>query len=300
VAGDGPGGVVIEAPHGVRIAEVLQRCGYDANLPVLIGGYHGTWLPVEEVKRRRLTRADLSDAGATLGAGVILPLDPSACPVLMTAQIVEYLAGQSAQRCGPCKFGLPALADAALMLATHGGRPARERMTEVTGLVTGRGACAHPDGTSRMVRSLLTAFPDEVALHERGLLRGGGGEAGVSEFDRLLADPSSEPLPAVAPGRVLEPDRIIQPGRIDSPDLPPRRYTGPFPRRCARPRPCRRRSAFPGGTWVRGCGSTGRPARHTGCARNWCPNGSGWTSGATRSSTRTPSRPSCSRPPARP
>jgi NADH:ubiquinone oxidoreductase subunit F (NADH-binding) len=168
VAGDGPGGVVIEAPHGVRIAEVLQRCGYDDNLPVLIGGYHGTWLPVEEVKRRRLTRADLSDAGATLGAGVILPLDPSACPVLMTAQIVEYLAGQSALRCGPCKFGLPALADAALMLATHGGRPARDRMTEVTGLVTGRGACAHPDGTSRMVRSLLTAFPDEVALHERG------------------------------------------------------------------------------------------------------------------------------------
>ena len=48
----------------------------------------------------------------------------------------------------------------------------------------------------------------------------------MSEFDRLLADPSSEPLPAVAPGRVLEPDRIIQPGRIDSPDLPPRRYTG--------------------------------------------------------------------------
>jgi ferredoxin len=51
----------------------------------------------------------------------------------------------------------------------------------------------------------------------------------MSEFDRLLADPSSEPLPAVRPGRVLEPDRIIQPGRIDSPDLPPRRYTGPVP-----------------------------------------------------------------------
>jgi len=169
VAGDGPGAVVIEAPHGVRLAEVLERCGYDADVPVLIGGYHGTWMPVDEVRRRRLTRADLNAAGATLGAGVILPLHPAACPVVMTAGIVEYLAGQSAQRCGPCKLGLPALADATLLLAGRGGGYATTRITDVAGLVTGRGACAHPDGTARMVRSLLAAFPEEVARHERGM-----------------------------------------------------------------------------------------------------------------------------------
>src|SRR5262249_57324383 len=93
-----------------------------ADVPVLIGGYHGAWLPPEQVLRRTVTRADLKAAGATLGAGVILPLDHTGCPVVLTARIVEYLAGQSARRCGPCKFGLPALADAALHLPAGGGQ----------------------------------------------------------------------------------------------------------------------------------------------------------------------------------
>jgi len=169
VAGDGPGGVVIEVPHGVGLADVLQRCGYDADVPVLIGGYHGAWLPPDEVLRRTVTRADLKAAGATLGAGVILPLDHTGCPVVLTARIVEYLAGQSARRCGPCKFGLPELADAALQLAAGGGEYASARVKQVAGLVDGRGACAHPDGTARLVRSMFAAFPGEVSMHEQGL-----------------------------------------------------------------------------------------------------------------------------------
>ena len=169
VAGDGPGGVVIEVPHGVALADVLQRCGYDADVPVLIGGYHGAWLPPDQVMRRMLTRADLKAAGATLGAGVILPLDHTGCPVVLTARIVEYLAGQSARRCGPCKLGLPELADAALRLAAGGGEHASARMRQVAGLVDGRGACAHPDGTARLVRSMFTSFPGEVSMHEQGL-----------------------------------------------------------------------------------------------------------------------------------
>lgn len=174
VAGDGPGGVVLEVPLGTALADVLRACGYAPDVTVLMGGYHGAWLPPAQTAIRRLTRGDLAAAGASLGAGVVLPLDPAACPVTLTASVVEYLAGQSARRCGPCRNGLPALAVATRALA-EGSPEAAARVAALVGLVAGRGACAHPDGTARLVRSMLTAFPGEVGEHGRGWCRAGTG-----------------------------------------------------------------------------------------------------------------------------
>jgi hypothetical protein len=47
----------------------------------------------------------------------------------------------------------------------HGGR---ERLKELAQLVARRGACAHPDGTVRLVRSVFAALPGEVAAHAAG------------------------------------------------------------------------------------------------------------------------------------
>jgi NADH:ubiquinone oxidoreductase subunit F (NADH-binding) len=84
----------------------------------------------------------------------------------MTARITTYLAGQSARRCGPCFNGLPALADAVDAVAWERG--GTDRVERLQGMVTGRGACTHPDGTARMVGSMLAAFPEDVAAHARG------------------------------------------------------------------------------------------------------------------------------------
>ncbi len=85
---------------------------------------------------------------------------PDSSPADFTARVVDYLAGQSARRCGPCLNGLPALADAVHAVADGTGGP--ERVQQLADLVAGRGACAHPDGTARLARSLLATLASEV------------------------------------------------------------------------------------------------------------------------------------------
>jgi NADH:ubiquinone oxidoreductase subunit F (NADH-binding) len=88
------------------------------------------------------------------------------CPLRFAAETTRYLAEETAGQCGPCLNGLPAIA--ATMAALSAGRADPRRVEWLTGLVTGRGACHHPDGTARFVRSTLTMFATEVNAHHHG------------------------------------------------------------------------------------------------------------------------------------
>jgi hypothetical protein len=64
------------------------------------------------------------------------------------------------------------MAAALAELAGLTGRRPRQRvvsdLTRWGGLVEGRGACHHPDGTVRLVRSALRVFAAEVRQHQQG------------------------------------------------------------------------------------------------------------------------------------
>lgn len=167
IDGDGDRPTVLEVPHGTRLAPILAAVDGDADAGLLLGGYHGTWLAADTVARLTVSVESMSREGVAIGAGVLLPLRAGACPVRRTAVIVSYLAGQTANRCGPCRFGLPALAEAVRDLAL-GSVGSAERLLQLAGTVEGRGACHHPDGTTRAVRSLLKVFPHEVEAHMAG------------------------------------------------------------------------------------------------------------------------------------
>ncbi len=158
-----PSRQVLEVAHGTPWDVVLPPERLDH--PVLLGGFHGTWAPAGALRDLTVSRRELAAAGLALGAGVVLPADGD-CPVQRTAEVVDYLAGQSAGRCGPCVNGLPALASAFRAVVDGHGR--LDEVRRLAGLVEGRGACAHPDGTARLVRSLLLACPDEVGAHLQG------------------------------------------------------------------------------------------------------------------------------------
>jgi NADH:ubiquinone oxidoreductase subunit F (NADH-binding) len=166
---------VAEVDVGAALQVVLGVAG-GASAPlsaVLLGGYHGSWIGAADLTRVALSRGALAELDAVLGAGVVLALPTSSCGLIESARAVSYLARQSAGQCGPCLNGLPRLAQLLAGLASGGsdGRATPGTVAElrrIAGLVDGRGACHHPDGTVRFLRSALRVFDAEVAAHLHG------------------------------------------------------------------------------------------------------------------------------------
>ena len=88
------------------------------------------------------------------------------CGVCETARIIRYLAGESSAQCGPCFFGLRALADACGRIAERGSNPDDlARLNRWARDVRGRGACRHPDGAVMFLQSALQTFAPEFSSH---------------------------------------------------------------------------------------------------------------------------------------
>lgn len=167
---------VREIALGTPLAALVQHGGGDLAHArgVLIGGYFGTWLDPRSAASATLDAASLRPFGAALGCGVVAVLPGDACPVAETARLVRWLAGESAGQCGPCVFGLAAIADALERLADP--RAARHRnrdgdplarVRRWCGEIAGRGACRHPDGAVRLVASALRTFEADFEDHLR-------------------------------------------------------------------------------------------------------------------------------------
>ncbi|NUT71694.1 hypothetical protein HNO81_11000 [Pseudarthrobacter sp. C4D7] len=169
--------VVLEVPGGAQLPAVLREAGMDpaALSAVLVGGYHGRWV---RPAGHALSPVGPPDRTARPGAGVIHALDLQACGIQATARIVSYLADQSARQCGPCMFGLPAMASVLNRIA--GGEINHRLAAELDRLgklVSGRGACRHPEGTTGLVSSALEVFAADFRAHLLGYCTGPGGAA---------------------------------------------------------------------------------------------------------------------------
>jgi NADH:ubiquinone oxidoreductase subunit F (NADH-binding) len=164
---DRPG--VYEVEAGAQIGDVLALAGAESDAQaLLVGGYFGTWHPVSDVAGLPLSKPGLDRIGGSPGAGVLYVLPAEDCGLAEAARILRYLASQGAGQCGPCIFGLPAIAGDLSQLAAC--RPEGDplgRMQRRFGQISGRGACRHPDGAVRMAASALTAFASDAHAHAR-------------------------------------------------------------------------------------------------------------------------------------
>jgi NADH:ubiquinone oxidoreductase subunit F (NADH-binding) len=152
---------VYEIPFGMPVATVLAAAGgsLDDCQALLVGGYFGTWLPAANARALAVDPSSLRAAGASFGCGVLFALPRDASGLAESAAVARWLAGQSAGQCGPCVFGLPAIAHALTALANGDRNP--EIVTHLQRWVhelPGRGACKLPDGAAHFVASAIATF----------------------------------------------------------------------------------------------------------------------------------------------
>ena len=162
---------VREIEYGTTLRELIAASGGDPSgmQAVLLGGYFGGWASMREVIDLPLDPQRLAAHGLGFGCGLIGLLEVESCGVAATEQIVGYMAAESARQCGPCLFGLGAMAWALRRLAS--GTAQRSDLSDLdrwSTEIVGRGACHHPDGTAALVRSALDVFGTEFTLHQQG------------------------------------------------------------------------------------------------------------------------------------
>jgi NADH:ubiquinone oxidoreductase subunit F (NADH-binding) len=161
---------VYEIAYGSRLSSLVSAAGgvSEPVRAVLVGGYAGTWLDAGDTATLRLSRSDLRPLGASLGAGIVVALPRSACPVAEVTRVAGWMADESAHQCGPCVNGLASIAGTLADLSEgRGGRDAFSDLRRWCDLVVGRGACAHPDGVAAFVTSALRVFAADFEDHAR-------------------------------------------------------------------------------------------------------------------------------------
>jgi len=161
---------VHEVELGTRLGELATLTTGNARgaEAVLLGGYFGTWLHRDDAWAMPLDPQILRSRGLSPGAGVASYLARDECGVAATARMLDYMAGQSAAQCGPCVFGLRAIADALHNVATFAASANDVALIDRwSQQLTGRGACRHPDGAAGLALSALRVFASDVDRHIR-------------------------------------------------------------------------------------------------------------------------------------
>ena len=185
---------VYELAFGTPMSHLLEAAGGPAEplQALLVGGYFGTWVDASRAVGLRLAREDLRSVGCSLGSGVLIALGESSCGLHESTRVISYLAEQSAGQCGPCVYGLRAIADAFGGMADGVAPPReRDRVLRWCSDIRGRGACHHPDGAVRFVESALRVFGGDVEGHSRG--RCGALPAGLPLGDSAVQPPGAPP-----------------------------------------------------------------------------------------------------------
>ncbi|MBI2378183.1 MAG: RnfABCDGE type electron transport complex subunit D [Deltaproteobacteria bacterium] len=166
---------VYEAPLGSTLSSILDRAGGVVGefVAVRVGGPAGGYLLPSELD---VAVDPLTLSSASLGTGAIHVLaddgvnSRSACPVFDVAQAAEFFANETCGRCTPCRVGTRAMAGRIRRLDEGGDDEGSRDLSAVEDLAMAlelASTCGLGSSAPRLVRSLLSQFPEIVAEHQR-------------------------------------------------------------------------------------------------------------------------------------
>ncbi|MHB8611259.1 MAG: NADH-ubiquinone oxidoreductase-F iron-sulfur binding region domain-containing protein [Candidatus Dormibacteraceae bacterium] len=183
VSGHGVRDGVYEVELGIGLGNVVRMAEgeIERTSALLVGGYFGSWVSGDAAESLFLDAKALADDGIRLGCGVIYVLPPGACGVAETARILRFLANESAGQCGPCIYGLEALATVVAQIAAGRARALDHVSVRrwADQLAHGRGACRHPDGAVGLLQSAMNVFAADFERHRTGPCSGTRMNAGL-------------------------------------------------------------------------------------------------------------------------
>ncbi len=157
---------VYETAAGIGTTALLDLAGGPNRTPkaLWLNGIGGGFLGMEEAARTAWSADGLRPYGLRIGAATVSVIGARTGIPQLVQDAMAYAAGESAGQCGPCMFGVPALArDVAILTTGRATGADRQRMRIRLARLPGRGACRYPDGVAGFVASALRVFGDDFA-----------------------------------------------------------------------------------------------------------------------------------------
>jgi NADH:ubiquinone oxidoreductase subunit F (NADH-binding) len=160
---------VVEVATGTPLGAITSAAGWSPTAHfgpawALVGGLAGRWTDIGRFAGTGFSTAELAAIGATKGVASITVLPAGGCVLAETARILQFLADAGARQCGPCMFGLPAIA-ADMADLGRADPQALARLRRRLPVIDKRGGCGHPDGAVAMAASALHAMTGPESAH---------------------------------------------------------------------------------------------------------------------------------------
>lgn len=160
---------IVDSDPSISVSDILEslRAPVNDSSIYLVGGYFGRFYRSIDPRLRSALSAPKNSQGVGFGTGLVVEIDRHGCISGEVAFLSRWLSLQSAGQCGPCKKGLPQVADEFEQLVLGGGGD-REKILRWTAQIRGRGGCALPDSVCDLLESFFKVAPDEVRVHQSG------------------------------------------------------------------------------------------------------------------------------------